>query len=201
MARILIERQTRMAEDTIHHRRSTRIIGYDYRQAGAYFVTICSFQRQPIFGKLVDEEVRLSPIGQFVKDHWLAIPANNSYIDLDLFVVMPNHIHGILWIHKDQCSSDNTYVRGKDYRRNSGSLGRIIGSFKGACTRRVQQAFPLSKIDLWQRNYYEHIVRNDADLQRIKEYILHNPVELLVKHTEGSPWESPYTTPDQFDWL
>ena len=190
-----------MVENTVPNRRRTRILGYDYREPGAYFITICTFQRQQLFGKLDGQEIHLSPIGEIVKDRWLAIPDKNSYVDLDFFVVMPNHIHGILWIHRDRCFFDSENVRRANYRQNSGSLGRVIGSFKGACTRRVQEEFPLGKVDLWQRNYYEHVVRNEADLQRIQEYILHNPVELLLKQTEGSPWESPYATSDQFDWL
>ena len=138
-----------MTDNPVPKRRPTRILGYDYRQSGAYFVTLCTFRRKQLFGRLVDQDIHLSPIGQIVKDRWLAIAVESSHVDLDFFTIMPDHIHGILWIHNDRCFSDCENAHQMNRRIRSASLGRIINSFKGACTRRVRRAFPLSKIGLW----------------------------------------------------
>jgi len=183
-----------MTQDSAINRRLNRLLGYDYRQTGLYFVTLCTFQRQHHFGKLVAQEIELSPIGKIVRDRWLAIADLNAHVDLDVFTIMPNHIHGIIWIDNDAAFSTNKFAPYTSHRAHSGSLGRIISSFKGACSRRVKMESPLVKIELWQRNYYDHIVRNEADLLRIRDYILNNPTELFLKRTEGSPRENPYAT-------
>jgi REP element-mobilizing transposase RayT len=176
-------------------RRPNRFPGYDYRQPGAYFVTVVTFRRKQLFGRLVGQDILLSPIGKIVKDCWLAIAVENSHVDLDFFTIMPDHIHGIIWIRNyKRVPNDSENPHQTDHRTQSGSLGRIINSFKGACTRRVRMAFPLSKIVLWQRNYHDHIVRSDAELRRIQDYIRRNPIELFLKRRGLSHGRAPTKT-------
>jgi REP element-mobilizing transposase RayT len=168
------------------HRRSIRLQGHDYAQAGAYFVTICTHQRAPLFGQVVDREMVLSAIGEIAQAEWLQTAVVRPSIELDAFVIMPNHMHGIVFIHHDSPvvgatrrvapTISSTPTSPSAPTLQSGSLGAIIGQFKSVETKRIRRN---PNIDpdhpLWQRNYHDHIIRNEADLNRIREYMLHNP--------------------------
>ncbi|MCC7165367.1 MAG: transposase [Anaerolineae bacterium] len=185
-----------------HHRRSIRLKGYDYTQAGAYYITIVTHQRQCFFGEIVNAEMKPSDLGQTALNCWLAISEHHPHADLDEFVIMPNHIHGIIVI------TDNARrgVPGKGVQLNAPtpppasdapghttkipkprdatnpfsvlsphqkSLGVIVRTYKAAVTTacRAMQRYDFG----WQKNYYDHIIRNDRDLNRIREYIFNNP--------------------------
>ena len=161
----------------IHHRKSIRLKEYDYSQAGGYFITIVSLRRESIFGELENGEMRINALGNIIQECWYEIPAHFPNLDDDLFVIMPNHLHGILIIHDDP-------GRGTIYRAPTptieqfgkpvvGSLPTIIRTFKAAITRRARRELNLSNI--WQPNYYEHIIRDNSDYERIAGYILANP--------------------------
>jgi putative transposase len=169
-----------MMNPPIANRQTARLRDYDYTQSGAYFVTICAFERQKLFGRLIDCEIELSPIGNIVRDCWRSMPNMLLFVELDVFMIMPDHIHAIVWILNDQASCRKT-----DIRRGSGSLGRVVNFFKGACTRTLKRTIPARSANLWQRNYYEHVVRNQQDLDRIREYILENPLRLFLKQMDG----------------
>jgi putative transposase len=164
----------------LHHRHSIRLKTFDYTQNAGYFVTICTYQRELTFGRIESGEMFLSEVGRIVVECWQEIPEHFPFVELDLFVVMPNHFHGILFVVKDEFSSedksggrppDSPVLKGPE----KGSLGAIIALFKQAVTRRVNQT-RLERTYIWQRNYHEHIIRNDADLQRLQEYTLNNPL-------------------------
>ncbi len=156
-------------DPTVHHRRSIRLNGYDYAQNGAYFVTICTWQREYLFGNIVDGGMRLSDIGLLVEQCWRTIAA--AQVQLDEFVVMPNHLHGILLL-----TGNNRQARVSDGTA-PGSLGAIIQNFKSVSTRRVNNQRDNRGCPLWQRNYYERVIRNDAELGRAREYIVNNPMK------------------------
>jgi len=261
-----------------HHRRSIRLKGYDYSSPGAYFITICTHQRDCLFGEIADGTMQLNQLGQIVSASWQRLPDHFSTVELDAFVVMPNHIHGILVLTdrrgaalgqhislttedtlpnatpnptksnphgqricpttgdaipnatesnagvafgqeivmngvegmpnaaplrlsqspaiadviSDSLQSDPGVAFGQGIVMNgvegmpnavplqSGSLGAILLNFKSVTTRRINQIRGLSGVPVWQRNYYEHIIRDDKALQRIQEYIQQNPLSWQV---------------------
>ncbi len=160
----------------IHHRHSIRLKEYDYTQPGAYFITICTKERQSLFGDIVKGEMRLNHLGQIAFDFWQEIPEHFSHIELDTFVVMPNHLHGILLItHKPlgaQKSCAPTEQFGKPV---PGSISTVIRSYKGAVSRQINIIWNTKGQSIWQRNLYEHISRDEKSLNNIRQYILENP--------------------------
>jgi REP element-mobilizing transposase RayT len=154
------------------NRRSIRLPGYDYSKAGAYFITLCSFNRNLIFGKIVNGKVVFSKIGMIAAKYLEEIPNHFEDTFIDEFVVMPNHIHFILILLGVQ----NIEPQQNEYQKIiPKSVGSIIRSYKAAVTRWCR----ITNVEnfRWQRNYFEHIVRNDEDLYRIKEYIVNNPLK------------------------
>jgi len=158
-----------------HHRRSIRLQGWDYTQPGAYFVTIVAYGRE-LFGQVVDGEICLSEFGEIVRDEWLASADIRCEIQLDAFVVMPNHLHGIVWIVADD---DIVGATGRSPLPARGptpkSLGSFIAGYKSAVTKRINEIRGTPGNPVWQRNYYEHIIRNEQDLDAIRRYIRDNP--------------------------
>jgi putative transposase len=167
-----------------HHRRSVRLKGYDYAQPGAYFLTVCTRDRECALGRIVDSEMTLSPIGETVRSNWDDMPVQFPGIGLDAFVVMPNHIHGIITIIDDrprrglinQTPTQRTPTSQPDWimmKNDALILGKIIRHFKAKTTRMIH--VHESDTFHWQRNYYEHVIRNDEELNAIRQYILGNP--------------------------
>lgn len=167
-----------------HHRRSVRLEGYDYRNGGMYFVTICTKNREPTFGEIRNNIVGLSDMGCVIHQCWNAIPVHFPYVELDSFIVMPNHIHGILYMcdiaergphaRRDMACHVPTTIERQFSKPIAGSLATIIGAFKSACTKQINQLHQING-SIWQSNYYEHIIRNENDLFRIRRYIMNNP--------------------------
>ena len=158
-----------------HHRRSIRLKEYDYTQNGAYYVTICTQDKKCVLSNIVNEKTILTNYGKIVEEEWLKTKSIRPYVDLDYYVIMPNHFHGIISINK--------FVRAT--RRVAptqtlppNSLGSIIGQFKSNATKKIRKLG--YKNFKWQRNYYEHIIRNDDDLNRIREYIKNNPLKWMM---------------------
>ncbi len=157
-----------------HHRRSVRLKGYDYAQPGAYFVTVCTRDRECLFGEIVDGEVLLNLVGVAVRDEWLRTAQLRDNVALDAFVIMPNHFHGIVVI---------TEGRGTARRAPTEQFGRpvahsiptIMRAFKSATTKRTNEIRNNPGTPVWQRNYYEHVIRNETELNAIRQYILGNP--------------------------
>jgi REP element-mobilizing transposase RayT len=162
-------------DPSIHHRRSLRLRGYDYRQAGAYFVTICTQGRASMLGTIVDASVRLSDVGQVVAESWALIPAWYPHIDPDEWIVMPNHIHGILVFTDEARADDGRSAHAPVSLAPSKPLGRVIGAFKTHSTKRANDLRNTPGDVFWQRNYFEHIIRDENSLNRIRQYIASNP--------------------------
>ena len=212
-----------------HHRRSIRLKGYDYTQAGVYFVTIVTQNRACLFGDIVAGEVRLNAFGQAVAETWLWLGTQYGYVELDEWVVVPNLLHGIIIITETDngCPTDGGGVGGGSRTAptvigatgggggvgggsrtvptvigatgggggvGGGSrtaptviastapmvkrkpLGRLIGAFKTVSTKRINEYRGTPGVVVWQRNYYEHIIRDERSLNRIREYIAANPL-------------------------
>ena len=158
------------------NRRSIRLRGYDYSQAGAYFVTICTHNRQCLFGEIMGGEMRLNDAGNIARQCWDDIPIHFPQVDLDEFVVMPNHIHGIVVI-SNNAGAKNFSPLPKTTRPCgiSKTIGSIVRGFKIGVTKWMRNNTPIH--DVWQRNYWEHIVRNEPELDLIREYIHNNPAQ------------------------
>ena len=159
-------------------RRSIRLTNYDYAQAGAYFVTICTFQRHCLMGEILMGAMDLSKIGQIVNEEWLRSPEIRTGVKLDIFQIMPNHIHGIV-IFAQPAPDDNCV--GAHSRaplsRQPRSLGSLVAGFKSASTKRINQLRGTPGLPVWQRNYYERVIRDDRDLDAIRHYIVENPAK------------------------
>ncbi|MEI6212920.1 MAG: transposase [Desulfuromonadales bacterium] len=186
----------------IHHRHSIRLKDYDYSQAGAYFVSLCSWQRECLFGYIVDGEMRLNDLGQVVESVWCGLARHFISLDLDQHVIMPNHFHGILQIN-DTVIKDNVGAIARPHRASpgfdddsgkgeagvalasplllhgtvSGSFAAAIQNFKSVSTRKINKIRQNPGCPVWQRNYYERVIRNDSELDRAREYIINNPLK------------------------
>lgn len=168
-----------------HHRRSIRLKGYDYSSKGAYYVTIVTWHRDCIFGEAVQPEfpeeayINLSALGKIADECWRAIPEHFPFVELGAHVIMPNHTHGIIFITDDRRGaamlSPYNVNEENPHKINvaPGSLGAIVRSYKSAVSYRIHKE--LNATGIWQRNYYEHIIRDEKDLQSKIDYIGANP--------------------------
>ena len=171
-----------------HHRRSIRLREYDYSHAGVYFVTICVKNRECLFGEIIDGVIHSNEACDMIVAEWSDLLNRFSNIDLDEFVVMPNHLHGLLVLfgRGESCIRPDKNItieegdhKDRPYGTLSESIGRVIQAFKSITTHRyiegVTAGWPPFPGKLWQRNYYERIVRNEKELDKIREYIVNNP--------------------------
>jgi REP element-mobilizing transposase RayT len=183
-----------------HHRRSIRLTGYDYKQSGAYFVTIVTHNRICLFGDISDGEMVLSDTGRIAEVSWVGLLSRFPVVSLDFFVVMPNHIHGILivgaqFIAPALAPYNHVGIAQEGAMNRAPTLGEIIRTYKAASTRMIRQTANLEFA--WQRNYYEHVVRNEESLNRIRQYILENPARWAMDRENPdtsnpepeNPWE------------
>ena len=175
---------------TSQGRCSIRLKGYDYTQPGAYFVTICTHQRRCLFGDVVGGEMRLNELGDFVWATWHDLPNHVPHVQLDAFVVMPNHVHGIIIIRDVGAGSEPAPTTKRH------GLPEIVRQFKTFSARRINRRRGTPGQPVWQRNYYEHIIRHEESLNRIRDYILTNPLRWNLDREnpnrtgEDSAWDS-----------
>jgi REP element-mobilizing transposase RayT len=172
----------------IHHRHSTRLADYDYSQNGAYFVTLCTWQHKEIFGKIIAGAMQLNDWGEIVEQTWLRANHGFPNVSMDTFIIMPNHIHGVIVIDHPGAtrvgSENETPETGwvaptRPAGPHKGSLGAIIGQFKSRASKQITAAggqISVSPGKVWQRNYYEHIIRSELEWDRVRKYIDTNPM-------------------------
>jgi putative transposase len=178
-----------------HYRRSVRLPNYDYSQPGAYFVTIVTWHRECLFGEVIKGEMKLNKIGQIVQWEWGNIPKRFGYIELGADVVMPNHFHGICIFREHVGATRPDLIKPRSGKAvfpqmtvegyegsplprgpKPMSLGAIIAQFKSRVTKRLWKIPSLKDVPIWQRNYYEHVIRNERDLQNKTDYMNANPL-------------------------
>lgn len=204
----------RKFDPELFHRRSIRLKGYDYSRPGIYFFTTCTHYHEPLFGAYADEHILLNPLGEIVKTTWFDLPRHNHNITLDAFVVMPDHFHGIIVIHKNEINV-NQKVHDDDNDLNIGfgmdtgddvgagsepaptscacdsinpgmptmpnpirkkqPLSEIIRQFKTFSALRINELRKTPGVSVWQRNYYESIIRGQNNLDKVRKYISTNP--------------------------
>ena len=183
-------------DENTPRRRALRLHNYDYTQSGAYFVTLCIQGRTCLLGDIIDNAMHLNEFGRVVSVAWQWLPQQYPYVALDSFVVMPNHLHGILVMDCSAGGLRGIQIRGstatvgvvrerpssifsEDGSRTAPTkikpLGGLIAAFKTVSTKSINALQNTPGVILWQRNYYEHVIRNEGDLQRIREYIQNNP--------------------------
>lgn len=181
---------TRFNSD-IHHRRSVRLKDYDYSRVGAYFVTVCAWQRECLFGEVVDGAMRLNEYGRVVQACWDDLPDHYPHIELDTFAIMPNHIHGIIVLTDTQNvgagsprPETDSPMETVPQEKGRGTLplqkhtfGQIMGYFKYQSTKHINKIRDNPGCPVWQRNYYEHVIRNEDELTRARQYIVNNPLK------------------------
>ena len=168
-------------------RKTTRLQNYNYKTAGAYFITICTHNHMPIFGMITDNKMELNHIGRIAEEEWIKTFELRPYLKIDQFVVMPNHLHALLWLDNKnaggarsaptaKCNNEKEqFLETVHAKIESGSLSAVIRSYKAAVTKKVN-AEAMVKHRLWQRGFYEHVVRKNESLDKIREYIIHNPI-------------------------
>ena len=161
------------------HRRSIRIPGADYSEPGGYFLTICAAGRKNIFGKIQDARVELSPLGEIVRECWVAIPEHFASAQIKEFVVMPNHLHGIIALKVGAryiVPFDRTARRTESFQTpTKGTIPTIVRAFKAAVTRTARER--LREGDIWQRNYFERVLRDGQEYADASRYVLENPTK------------------------
>ena len=169
----------------IHNRRTIRMAGYDYASAGWYFVTLCVHNHRPILSTVIVDSLALTDFGRIVQHSWLWLNNQYAYVDLDSYVIIPNHVHGIIVINEStnaqSCRGGSRTAlhsaTGQSKKRKP--LGRLIGVFKTRSTKLINEKSNTPGMRFWQRNYYEHIIRNENELAHIREYIRLNPAKWL----------------------
>lgn len=156
-------------------RRSIRLKNFDYSNPGAYFITICAHNHECLFGKVISENgnstVCLSDYGKIVNDEWLKSGEIRGEITLDEYVLMPNHFHGIIFLGKGDQPVAPTM-----FGPRPGSVGALIAGFKSSVTTKINTLRNTPGVPVWQRNYYERVIRNEIELNSIREYIKYNPL-------------------------
>ncbi len=163
------------------HRRSIRLKGYDYRKAGAYFVTLAAYQHQDLFGLRIGEQIELNEAGQMATFFWQEL-AGHFPVTLDAWMLMPDHLHAILFLE----GSDEDGCLGLSQQNGtlSGSLGAIMQNYKSVTTRKINRLRRTPGLPVWPRNYYEHVIRSYGELENIHRYIMENPLRHLLRETE-----------------
>ena len=182
---------------TLPRRKSIRLQDFDYTEPNAYFVTICARNRTCLFGRIIDDAMHLNDFGRIASVLWEQIPAHFPHMVLDEWVVMPNHVHGIVFIAESN-RGGNALPRGPgavsrathaspetdanmhrltktSASPQKGSIGAAVGSYKSAVTKHIGDVFGKSRETIWQRGFYDHVIRNRTALDRIRRYIAENP--------------------------
>ena len=166
----------------IHNRRSIRLKGYDYSQAGLYFITICTQNRLCLFGEIVDDGMGtticvLNEYGGIAQKEWIQTSKMRPNIRLDVFVIMPNHMHGIIEIADGRGTMHRAPTVEQFGKPTSNTIPTIIRGYKSSVTKQINILRNQHSVPVWQRNYYEHIIRNEKSYDQISEYIQTNPLK------------------------
>ncbi|MEO0968678.1 MAG: transposase [Cyanobacteria bacterium J06639_18] len=201
----------------IHHRRSIRLKKYDYGQQGAYFITICTHNKQCWFGEIHNSQMYLNQFGKIVAQEWLRTAEIRPEVVLGEWIIMPNHVHGIIAIDrnsqeegtqvidfqekgehdKKEQIEKRVHIGALQVGRRGKSLSSIVAGFKSVTTKRVNILREMCRVPLWQRNYYESVVRNCSHLERIKAYIRANPSDWsndpeYSRYDSINSWDLPF---------
>ncbi len=163
--------------------------GYDYSQAGAYFITICTKNRECLLGEIKNGEIILNEYGEIARKEWIKSQIIRKEMKLDEFIIMPNHIHGIVIIdHGTNIVGANGRSPLRDFRMEPKSISSFVAGYKSSVTKQINLVRKLPRFSVWQQNYYEHIIRNETELNALREYIVNNPLK----------WDEDQENPNKF---
>jgi putative transposase len=166
-----------------HHRRSIRLKEYDYSQPGEYFITICTNNHECIFGNIIHEEMKLSTEGTIAQRCWEEIPKHFSNVQLDEYIIMPNHIHGIIILTEPMVGTRHAVSLREQFAKPViGSVPTVVRSFKSAATKRIHEIRNTPSLPVWQGRFFEHIIRNDNELNNIRDYIQNNVLKWMFEN-------------------
>ena len=168
----------------IHCRRSIRLQGYDYSNQCAYFVTICTWNRENILGDVLNSVLQLTRFGEIVMKCWQDLPDHYKNIELDEFVIMPNHLHGIIWINGD---IERAGFKPAPTDKRHG-LSEIVRALKTFSSRRINKNRSTHGTPVWQRNYFDRVIRNEKELTAIREYIINNTLQWELDENNPVNW-------------
>jgi putative transposase len=169
-------------------RRSLRIPQADYSQPGAYFVTLCTFNKRCLFGTVENAAARLNQIGEIAHSCWLQIPKHFPNVQTNTFVVMPNHMHGILVVEERARRAVPLPVVERFGMPVHGSIPTVLRSYKSAVTRLARKALKNQLFEVWQSNYFERILRDGDEFSRAQRNILENPLMWSIEKEPSSIW-------------
>ncbi len=158
------------------HRHSLRLKKYSYSMPGAYFITICTYRKENILGQIIDGKIKLNVLGKITVREWLKTFQIRKNIQLDEYVIMPNHFHGIIILTDCKDTMNRALANESFGKPIPGSIPTIVRMFKSAVTREIKRLDYPFFYSIWQRNYYEHIIRNENELDCIRKYIQENPL-------------------------
>ena len=177
---------------TEYRRRNTlRHVGYDYTNAGAYFVTLRAHRGLRVFGEVVNGVMVLNPLGRIADQCWTEFAERHTDAQVDVHVIMPNHAHVLLWIMDTGSAEPGAVSKTRKFGDAiAGSLSSLVGAYKSAVTQQAAHRGLIPAPPLWQRNFHDHIVRGEQELERIREYIRQNPARWKYGHEVGP--EEPY---------
>ncbi len=164
-----------------YHRKSLRLPFHDYAGGGFYFITLCIEQRACLLGEIRESQVILNNIGEIIEEEWNKTPALRAEISLDAYVIMPNHFHAIVALNSSR--QTNAFVgahgsaplSGRHPFRKAKSLSTLIAGFKGITSKHINSLRETPGAKVWQRNFHERVIRNEAELEKIRDYIMKNP--------------------------
>ncbi|MFA5098164.1 MAG: transposase [Candidatus Margulisiibacteriota bacterium] len=167
-----------------HDRGSIRLQGFDYSRPGAYYITICAYKHKCLFGKIINKKMVLNEYGNVVKTEWLKTPVIRPEIKLDEYIIMPDHMHGIVRIDCPMVVGARGRVplqNGTQYQKwqhiQPKSIPSFVLGFKSSATKQINTIRKTPKLSVWQRNYYEHVIRDYIQLESIRKYIINNPAK------------------------
>ena len=163
----------------VDYRKPNRLKNYDYSQPGYYFVTICTFNKEFVFGRMAGESIILNKFGKIARDNWQAISNHFNDCEIDDFIIMPDHMHGIVFVYENNASVGHRHACAlQKCSRKHERLPEIIAGYKSSVSKQIHHAgYPEFK---WQRSYYDRVIRNEKELNEIRKYILNNPLKLTL---------------------
>ncbi len=183
---------TKPFEKSCPERHQIRLTGYDYTRQGACFVTICTQDKHCLFGNIVDSTMKLNPFGEIAESVWKGIPLHYPEVNNEVFIVMPNHVHGIILVHDPGREVSNSAPAKKH------PLSEVVRAFKTYSSRKINELRKSPGTPVWQRSYYEHVIRDESDYHQIGEYILYNPAKWEMDRENPYPLETVKPLPFEY---
>jgi len=162
------------------NRHTNRLKYYDYSSPGAYFISVCTYKRKPKFGEIINSKMIHNSFGKIAEEEWLKTFTLRPYLIIDEYVIMPNHLHAIIWISEPKEGTARRAPTNEFSKPVAKSLSSVIRSYKAAVTKHYTELYIARSEPVWQRGYYEHVIRKVESLDKIRQYIANNPANWAI---------------------